>query len=79
MQKITPFLWFNDTAEAAAKYYTSLFPNSKILAVTRYSKGGPAPGGTVMTVKFRLQGQEFTALNGAALQVLGRGVVRREL
>jgi predicted 3-demethylubiquinone-9 3-methyltransferase (glyoxalase superfamily) len=68
IQKITPFLWFNDKAEEAAKFYVSLFKNSKILAVNRYGKAGAnasgRPEGTVMTVAFRLEGQEFVALNG---------------
>lgn len=68
MQKITPFLWFNDKAEEAAKYYVSLFKNSKIVTVTRYGEDGAKasgrPQGTVMTVVFQLDGQEFTALNG---------------
>ena len=64
MPKITPFLWFNDEAEEAANFYTSVFRNSKVKAVTRYSDAGPRPKGSVMTVNFELDGQEFTALNG---------------
>ncbi len=68
MQKITPFLWFNDNAEEAAHFYTSIFPNSRIRAVTRYGDAGAEasgrPKGTVMTVAFELEGQEFVALNG---------------
>lgn len=64
MQKITPFLWFDSNAEAAAQLYTSIFKNSKILAVSRYGDAGPGPKGSVMIVKFQLEGQEFTALNG---------------
>jgi len=64
MQKITPFLWFDHQAEEAAKFYTSIFKNSKIDAVTRYGESGPGPKGSVMTVNFELDGQEFTALNG---------------
>src|SRR6266700_5984752 len=64
MQKITPFLWFDDKAEEAANFYVSVFENSKILSVARYGEGGPRPKGTVMTVKFQLEGQEFVALNG---------------
>ncbi len=64
MQKITPFLWFDDKAEEAAKFYVSLFKNSKIVGVTRYGKAGPGPQGGVMTVRFELGGQEFIALNG---------------
>ena len=64
MQKITPFLWFDSNAEGAAQLYTSIFKNSKILAVSRYGDAGPGPKGSVMVVKFQLEGQEFTALNG---------------
>jgi predicted 3-demethylubiquinone-9 3-methyltransferase (glyoxalase superfamily) len=67
MQKITPFLWFDGRAEEAANLYTSLFKNSKILSVSRYGEEGPGPAGTVMTVTFQLDGQEFTALNGGPL------------
>ncbi len=67
-QKITPFLWFNHQAEEAAKYYTSVFRNSKIIEVARYGEAGAKvsgqPQGTVMTVKFQIEGQEFVALNG---------------
>lgn len=63
-QKITPMLWFNDKAEEAANFYTSLFPNSKILNVSRYGEVGPGPAGSVMTASFQLAGQEFVALNG---------------
>ena len=64
MVSITPFLWFDDQAEEAAGFYTSVFPNSRILEVARYSKGGQRPAGSVMTVRFELDGNEFTALNG---------------
>ena len=64
MQKITPFLWFDGKAEEAAKFYVSIFKNSKILSVSRYGEAGPGPKGTVMVVKFQLDGQEFLALNG---------------
>ncbi|MDP9353155.1 MAG: VOC family protein, partial [Chloroflexota bacterium] len=64
MQRITPFLWFNDNAEEAAQFYTSLFPNSKIVSISRYGAGGPGPAGTVMTVSFQLKGLELIALNG---------------
>ena len=67
MQKITPFLWFNDNAEEAMKYYVSVFKNSKILKVTRYGEAGPGVNGTVMTANFLLEGQEFVALNGGPL------------
>ena len=64
MQKIVTFLWFNDQAEEAANYYISLFKNSKIKSVRRYGDAGPGPKGTVMSVTFELEGQEFYALNG---------------
>ncbi|GAP12616.1 uncharacterized protein conserved in bacteria [Longilinea arvoryzae] len=64
MQKITPFLWFDDQAEEAARFYTSIFKNSKINAISHYGESGPRPAGMVMTVSFQLEGQEFTALNG---------------
>ena len=68
MQKIVPFLWFNEDAEEAVRFYTLLFKDSKIVALTRYGEEGAKasgrPPGTVMTVVFQLQGQEFIALNG---------------
>lgn len=64
MQKIVPFLWFNDEAEEAVKLYTSIFKNSKIGDVRRYGAEGPGPVGQVMTASFQLAGQEFMALNG---------------
>ena len=64
MQKITPFLWFNDNAEEAAEFYMSVFPHSKLIDVTRYNEAGPGPNGGVMTVEFELDGQRFVALNG---------------
>ena len=64
MQKITPFLWFNDNAEEAMNFYVSIFKNSKIGRVTRYGDAGPGPKGTVMSATFQLEGQEFFALNG---------------
>src|SRR5438132_12901824 len=64
MQKITPFLWLNDKAEEAMKFYVSIFKNSSIGTVTRYGDAGPGPKGSVMTANFRLEGQEFIALNG---------------
>ena len=67
-QRVTPFLWFDGQAEEAAKFYTSIFPNSKIRTVSRYddatAKAAGRPPGTVMTVDFVLDGQEFVALNG---------------
>lgn len=64
IQKITPFLWFDNNAEEAVNFYTSIFKNSKIETVTRYGKAGPLPEGTVMTVAFQLEGLGFVALNG---------------
>lgn len=64
MQHVTPFLWFDDQAEEAANFYTSIFKNSKILKVARYGESGPRPKGSVMTVTFQIDGQEFIALNG---------------
>src|SRR5918911_1031665 len=64
MPKITPCLWFDTEAEAAAQFYTSVFKNSQILQVSRYGEAGPRPAGTVLTVSFELDGQEFLALNG---------------
>jgi predicted 3-demethylubiquinone-9 3-methyltransferase (glyoxalase superfamily) len=64
MQKITPFLWFDTEGEDAARFYTSLFPNSRIVDVQRYGEAGPRAAGTVMTVAFELEGQRFVALNG---------------
>jgi predicted 3-demethylubiquinone-9 3-methyltransferase (glyoxalase superfamily) len=71
MKKITPFLWFNDQAEEAAKFYVSVFKNSKLGKVARYDDAAAAasgrPAGSVMTVSFKLNGQEFTALNGGPI------------
>src|ERR671930_16722 len=64
MRNITPFLWFDNEAEDAANFYTSLFPSSRILRVTRYGDAGPREAGTVMTVDFELNCQKFVALNG---------------
>jgi len=64
MQKITPFLWFDNNAEEAANFYVSIFKNSKVLNISRYGDAGPGPKGTVLTVAFELDGQKFIALNG---------------
>jgi predicted 3-demethylubiquinone-9 3-methyltransferase (glyoxalase superfamily) len=64
MQKITPFLWFDNQAEEAANYYVSIFANSRILKIVRFGEAGPGPRDTVMTVSFEINGQQFTALNG---------------
>ncbi|HEV8081094.1 MAG TPA: VOC family protein [Chitinophagaceae bacterium] len=70
-QKLTPFLWFDKNAEEAVNLYTSLFPNSKITTTTRYNaegaKAAHIPEGTVMTVAFKLDGQNFTAINGGPI------------
>lgn len=64
MQKITPFLWFDNNAEEAAHFYTSIFKNSKVGKVARYGDAGPGPKGSVMTITFELEGQDYVALNG---------------
>ncbi len=64
MQKITPFLWFDNQAEEAANFYVSLFKKSKIVSIARYGEAGPGPKGSAMTVAFELEGQEYIALNG---------------
>lgn len=64
MQRITPFLWFDNNAEEAMNFYVSVFKNSRVGRVTRYGDAGPGPAGTVMTVEFELDGQEFVGLNG---------------
>jgi predicted 3-demethylubiquinone-9 3-methyltransferase (glyoxalase superfamily) len=67
MKRITPFLWFDNQAEEAMKFYLSIFKNSKVLSVTRSGDSGPGPKGSVMTAAFELDGQTFTALNGGPL------------
>jgi predicted 3-demethylubiquinone-9 3-methyltransferase (glyoxalase superfamily) len=64
MQKISPFLWFDHEAEEAVRFYVSLFDDAEITAEQRFLEGAPGPAGEVMTISFRLAGQEFTALNG---------------
>ena len=64
MQKISPFLWFDNQAEEAASFYVSLFDDAEITNVARYPEGTPDLGGKAMTVNFQLEGQEYTALNG---------------
>src|SRR5438093_13072636 len=64
MQKITPFLWFDNNAEEAIKFYTSIFKNSKVGKIARYGDAGPGPKGQVMTVEFELESQKFIAMNG---------------
>jgi predicted 3-demethylubiquinone-9 3-methyltransferase (glyoxalase superfamily) len=67
IQKITPFLWFDNQAEEAMNFYVSIFKDSKVLSISRYGEGAPVPVGTVMTASFLIEGQEFTALNGGPL------------
>lgn len=64
MPQLTPCLWFDTEGEDAAKFYTSVFPNSRITDVSYYGEAGPRPAGTVLTVSFELDGHPFTALNG---------------
>jgi predicted 3-demethylubiquinone-9 3-methyltransferase (glyoxalase superfamily) len=64
MQKITPFLWFNQNAEEAIMFYKAVFPETEILKMVRYGKAGPGPEGSIMTAEFKLLGQHFVALNG---------------
>jgi predicted 3-demethylubiquinone-9 3-methyltransferase (glyoxalase superfamily) len=67
VQKINPFLWFDNQAEEASKFYVSIFKNSRINKIVHYGAAGPGPEGSVMTVAFELDGQEFTALNGGPI------------
>jgi predicted 3-demethylubiquinone-9 3-methyltransferase (glyoxalase superfamily) len=64
MSRLTPCLWFDTEGEEAARFYTSVFPNSRIVDVARYGEAGPRPEGTVMVVTFELDGERFLALNG---------------
>jgi predicted 3-demethylubiquinone-9 3-methyltransferase (glyoxalase superfamily) len=63
-KQLVTCLWFDDQAEAAAQYYTGIFPNSKLGSITRYTEAGPRPAGSVLTVEFELNGQKFVGLNG---------------
>ena len=67
MQKIRPFLWFDDNAEEAVNFYVSVFGDAQITDVSRYPENAPGPAGTVMSMVFRIEGQEFLALNGGPL------------
>lgn len=67
MQKITPFLWFDNNAEEAINFYTSIFSDARIGNISRWGSGGPAPEGQLMTATFYLEGQEFMVLNGGPL------------
>jgi len=64
LQRITPNLWFDTQAEEAANFYVSVFPDSRIVAITHYTEAGPREAGMVLTVEFELSGQRFTAING---------------
>jgi predicted 3-demethylubiquinone-9 3-methyltransferase (glyoxalase superfamily) len=66
-RKITPFLWFDDNAEEATHFYVSIFKNSEVLSINRMGDAGPGGQGTVLTTSFRLDGQEFVALNGGPM------------
>ena len=74
MQKITPFLWFDNQAEEAMNFYVSIFKNSKILTVNRYGEGAPLPKGTVLTASFMLNGQEFIVLNGGPMYSFSQAI-----
>ena len=67
LQKIVPSLWFDTQAEEAAEFYVSVFPNSRILGVSRYTEAGPGPAGTAMTVEWELDGQRFLGINGGPM------------
>jgi predicted 3-demethylubiquinone-9 3-methyltransferase (glyoxalase superfamily) len=67
MQKITPFLWYDNNAEEAVNHYISIFKNSKITKIARYGDAGPGRKGSVMTIAFQLEGQDFIALNGGPI------------
>jgi predicted 3-demethylubiquinone-9 3-methyltransferase (glyoxalase superfamily) len=64
MQKITPYLWFDDQAEEAVNFYISIFKDSRIMGITYYGENAQQPAGTVMTIAFQIEGQDFVALNG---------------
>lgn len=64
MQKITPFLWFDNNAEEAMNFYTSVFNNSKVVKTSRYTEGGPGPAGSLMVASIQIEGQELMLMNG---------------
>lgn len=74
IQKLTPCLWFDNQGEEAAKFYTSIFPNSRVGGMTRYGDAGPGEPGAAMTVEFELCGQRFTALNGGPMFSFGEAI-----
>jgi len=75
MQKLTTWLWFDTQAEEAAEFYTSVFPDSRIIEVTHYGEAGPRPAGSVMTVGFELMGREFYGLNGGPEYEIGGAAI----
>lgn len=74
MPRFVTFLTFDHQAEEAARFYTSIFPRSKITRITRYPEGAPAPAGSVMTVAFELDGRDFVALNGGPQFTFSQGI-----
>jgi len=74
MQKITPYLWFDNQAEEAANHYAAIFKDSRVLEVSRYGEGMPLPAGTAMTVSFEVAGQRFLALNGGPVHTFTEAV-----
>lgn len=74
MDAITPNLWFDDNAEEAAEFYVSVFPDSRITRVMRYTQAGPGPEGTAVTVEFALRGQPFTGINGGPMFTFSEAV-----
>jgi predicted 3-demethylubiquinone-9 3-methyltransferase (glyoxalase superfamily) len=74
MQKITTFLTFDDQAEEAVNFYTSIFPDSRIVSTSRYGDAGPGPKGSMMTASFQLAGQDFIALNGGPSFSFAQGI-----
>ena len=74
MQKITPFLWFDNQAEEAMNFYISVFKDSKVVSIARYGEVGPEPEGTVMTAKFMIEGQEFITLNGGPMFTFSQAI-----
>jgi len=74
MKKITPFLWFDDNAEEAVNYYLDIFPDSDITRITHNPEGMPRPAGSVLTISFHLNGNEFTAINGGSAFTFSEGI-----
>src|SRR5260370_16638254 len=74
VQKITPFLWFDNNAEEAMNFYVSIFKNSKVLNINHSGKAGPGEDGTVMTVHFELDGMRFVGLNGGPMFIFSKAI-----